>query len=164
MSKRGERTRGAPGRAARIYSAAILFVIAGQLSAATITLNQKDAVVWARDQLITGQVDTLIASSGVLYLNGVSFPITISPSKTFTVSVRLGSGLNRLVATIDSAGVQLASDTLRYTIGYRLRPEIYAYGTASGRSVTLHASIIDNPESSAVAFQWQQDSRNQLQV
>ncbi len=60
-----------------------------------------------------------------------------------------------IVARVDSAGAPSYSDTLRLTLGYKLRPECYAHATVSGSNVTLHATILDNPDSSALTFSWE---------
>ncbi len=141
----------------------LLFILAAFMAevagAMTIRLSPRSPVtVWGRDQVISGIVSES-SGSGTLLVNGISAPFTILDS-AFSVSVRLGNGTTMIVALIDSGGMQFPSDTLRMTLGYRLEPECYAFAIGSGSAFTLHAVVIDNPETSAVSFAWSADARN----
>ena len=142
-----------------VMIAAASFLVAGDLEAVTIRLSPKSpATVWGQEQVVSGTV-TGAFGGGVLYVNGLPEPFAISDS-AFTVPVRIGNGTTVIVARIDSAGTAFYSDTLRLTLGYHLEPECYAYATAAGMQVSLHASVVDNPETSSVSFSWSVDARN----
>lgn len=125
----------------------------------TISLHKKDAVVWAQAQLIEGEVATA-ASEGTLHLNGAPISFHIAGDSTFSVPIKIDEGLNTVVVRVDSAGTPVYSDTLRLTLGYKLRPEIFAYATASGNTVTLHGEVVENPKNVAMTFIWQADKNN----
>jgi cyclomaltodextrinase / maltogenic alpha-amylase / neopullulanase len=133
-------------------------------SATTVKLSPVGpAVVWSRDITITGVVSPQGATAGVLFVQGVEMPFSLTDT-TFTVPVRLNDGTTTIVARVDSAGVPGYSDTLRLTLGYNIRPECFAYATASGNNVTLHASILENPDTSSLTFQWVPRATNPAQV
>lgn len=131
------------------------------LSALTIKLHKQNAVVWSQTQLITGEVDTVVASAGWLMVNGKALPFQFqNQSKQFSVQAILEEGVNILVARVDSSGVPIYSDTLRLTLGYKLRPEVHAYATVANRAVTLHAVVLENPRDAALSFFWRPDANN----
>ncbi len=132
--------------------------------AMTVTLSPAGpTVVWNRDVTITGTVSFSGAATGVLYVQGAPVPFNLSGT-TFTVPVRLNEGTSTIVAGVDSAGIPSYSDTLRLTLGYKIRPECFAYATMSGTNVTLHASILDNPDSSVLTFSWVPRATNPASV
>ncbi len=136
-----------------------LLLLAANGNAVTIRLSPMGpATVWGQNQVISGVVSGSFGE-GTLYVNDAQIPFAMADS-TFSVSVRLGNGTTSIVARIDSAGIPFLSDTLRLTLGYRLEPECYAYATGGGTQITLHAAVVDNPETSAVSFLWSADIRN----
>jgi cyclomaltodextrinase / maltogenic alpha-amylase / neopullulanase len=131
-----------------------LGVLAGLGHATTVTLSPTGpAVVWDRDVTITGSVSSPGPVTGTLFVQGKAIPFTLTAT-SFTVPVQLNQGTNAIVARIDCAGVLTYSDTLLLTLGYKIQPECFAYPVVSGNNVTLHASILDNPDSSALTFAW----------
>jgi cyclomaltodextrinase / maltogenic alpha-amylase / neopullulanase len=127
----------------------------------TLTFSQRSAVVWKQTQLIEGKCSATGLTVGTLLLNGSPIPFAFSaPGDSFAVSVKLAKGTNTIVATVDSAGVVFSSDTLKLTMGYGLRPEVYPYATVSGQNVTLHATVMDNPNSAGLSFFWSEDPAN----
>jgi cyclomaltodextrinase / maltogenic alpha-amylase / neopullulanase len=110
------------------------------------------ATVWNREITITGTA-TSSATHGILYVQGYGVPFSLTDS-SFSVPVRLDEGTAVIVARVDSGGVAVYSDTLRLTLGFNIRPECFAYATSSGNNATLHASIIDNPDSQSLTFLW----------
>lgn len=127
------------------------------LGAQTVTIHKKDAVVWARQQVISGEIDTLVSGAGVLDVNGGAIALSVQqPENTFEASVVLQEGENVIVARFDNA----TSDTLRLTLGFKLKPEVYAYASVSGRELTLHASVIENPDGADLSFAWQAAADN----
>ncbi len=149
-------------------AACLCLLGASELHAFTITLSPKGpATAWTQPQTIRGNISRGLllpsAPSGTLYVNGAGYPFTITDS-TFAVNVRLGDGTSKIVARIDSAGTTFTSDTLLLSLGYRVGPECYAYATVSGLSVTLHAAILDNPDSSALTFAWTADPQSPTAV
>jgi glycosidase len=133
--------------------------------AGTITLLHRDAVVWGRDQIIRGKVTPASPGSATMYVGGTALQFTVPlPGDSFAVNIRIGNGVSLIFARIDSAGIPGYSDTLRYTLGYASHEECYGYATVSGRNVTLHGSVVENPDSVPVRFQWTPDPANPSMV
>jgi len=127
----------------------------------SVTLHKKDAVVWAQDQVIEGEIDTVITRDGVLLLNGDEIPFTIpEPGNLFSVPVTVGEGESTIVVKFESAGEAVLSDTLRLTLGYELLPEIFAFAEVTDRLVTLRARVLENPEGESLNFLWEADEDN----
>ncbi len=158
------------GFSASIFSPSILLLSlvlfpVGSVLGTQVTIYQKDAVVWGQSQVITGIATGVTTNAAVLYLNGTQFPFTLqSPGNTFSVPVWIGRGLNNIIVSVDSAGETFYSDTVRFTLGYTPVPELYAYVTISGRNITLHSSVVSNPDTSIMTYMWGQDADNPSQV
>ncbi|MCL4705530.1 T9SS type A sorting domain-containing protein [bacterium] len=130
------------------------------LHAQTLMLHKKDAAVWSPAQLIEGHVDTLTASAGVLQVNETAVAFQISNDRSFSVPVTLDEGVNLIFARLDHAGAASYSDTLRLTLRYKPRPEVFAYAAVAGFNATLHAAVLENPGSAALSFVWEQAADN----
>jgi cyclomaltodextrinase / maltogenic alpha-amylase / neopullulanase len=143
----------------------ILFSLLDSPALSSVIIRTRDAVVWARSQVVTGSVDSTMAMTGTLYVNGVPVSLQVaSPADTFAVPVLLQPGVNTIVARVDSAGGGRYSDTLRLTLGYSFAPEVYAWAAASGSSASMHVSVIDNPDTSVLAFSWMPDAHNPISL
>ena len=90
-----------------------LIFISSELNAVQITIHKQDATVWAQEQIITGDIDTLISNQGVLHLNQnlIPFEFVISDG-SFSVPVLLEEDLNFILVEVDSLGTEVFSDTL----------------------------------------------------
>lgn len=142
----------------------IFFLTASvNLYADKITLLVKDATVWSQSQTIKGIVNSSYFSSGTLYLNNNPILFSIDNS-SFSIPVFIEEGTNSIFIEIDSAGTQFYSDTLHLTLGYKLRPEVFAYAEAEGNNVSLHGKVISNPDSGALNFNWIADQQNPFNV
>jgi cyclomaltodextrinase / maltogenic alpha-amylase / neopullulanase len=141
------------------YLGLLCTVIVLQLNAQTISFDKLDATVWSQIQVITGGVESLQVNDGTLFVNDIEYPFSISDD-TFSVSVTLDGGVNNIVAYIDDNGTPVYSDTLRLTVGYELRPEIFLYPSVDGRTVTLYSDIIDNPSGTPLTYEWSEDDSN----
>ncbi len=128
---------------------------------ADVRILTRDAVVWSQQQTIRALIDGPMSRTGILYLNGLGTPFVIEEGlDTFALELKIGEGTTPIQLRVDSAGIPLFSDTLRMTLGYNIRPTVYAYATSSSGSVLLHASILENPDSAALYFFWTQDPGN----
>jgi len=128
-----------------------------------ITIHKKSAEVWQRSLEINGEIDPIVSDTGNAFINGVSHDFSIdSETGEFFVPVEFGEGVNEFYVRIDSAQQSFHSDTLYFELGFELQPEIYAYATVSSNIVTLHTSVLANPDSSALSFFWTSDSDNQV--
>ncbi len=78
----------------------------------------------------------------------------------FQFPLTLDEGTNSIVAVSDT----INSNTLKFTLGYNIEPEVYAYATVSGNDVSLHASVIENPDTSILSFKWIEDSKNPISI
>ena len=115
----------------------------------SIEIHKHDATVWAREQNINGKLLDFFESNVTLNINGSLINSSVSFSdSSFSIPVILDEGLSTIVIFADT----VLSDTLRLTLGYKIRPESYLYAEVNGRDVTLHGSLIENPDSSLLYF------------
>ncbi len=123
----------------------------------SILLHTNDAKVWKQDQVISGRLTGFFASSGNLFLNGSMIPFDVSSSdSSFTVNITIPEGESSFFA--EAGGYQ--SDTVRFTLGYELRPDVYAYADVSGQDITLHGTILTNPGNPSLSYKWEADENN----
>lgn len=128
---------------------------------AEIILHKKHATVWGQNQIIKGELVAFFSDHGTLYLNDLPIQFQISSNDTsFTVPIMISEGLNTLCVEVDSVGITITSDTLKLTLGYKLRPEIFAYATVSGNAIRLHSQVIENPDNAALSYFWEADGKN----
>jgi cyclomaltodextrinase / maltogenic alpha-amylase / neopullulanase len=136
----------------------IVLCLVHSATAQGLVLHSRDAEVWARDQVVRGEVIGGL-EEGVLYVNGTASSFSVSGG-IIALPVRLDDGVNEMVVCLSGGPWPACSDTLRWTLGYELRPEILAYATVEGGEVRLHASVLANPDSSDLSFSWSPDPRN----
>jgi glycosidase len=125
-----------------------------QAGAQTVSLDTRSAVVWSRDQVVTGSTD---APTGTLYLDDEAIPF-VTESGRFLVPVRLDSGEHGITAC--AGDPEVCSGTATLTLGFELRPEAYAWATSDGSSVVLHARLVRNPDDAEPSFAWSADPGN----
>ncbi len=137
-----------------------ILIISGlfyNLYSQSIIIHTHDAKVWKQEQVINGRLSGFFASTGNLFLNGSIIPFNISAAdSSFSVDVTIPEGECSFFA---SAG-GYESDTVKYTLGYELKPEVYAYAEAAGPDVTLHGTIINNPGNPSLSYEWEADENN----
>jgi cyclomaltodextrinase / maltogenic alpha-amylase / neopullulanase len=127
----------------------------------SIEILKRDATVWAREQTINGKLVGFFESNVTLNLNGITINSSVNSSdSSFSVPVILNEGLSAIVITANS----VTSDTLKLTLGYNIRPEVYAYANVNGRDITLRGSVIENPDTSSLSFLWIEDENNPAPV
>jgi len=124
-----------------------------------ITFFKRNAVVWSQDQLINGRITDSEVTTNLVH-NGNVIPFMTAADKSFSIPVKLYEGKNWILVEADSAGTKHFSDTLYLTLGYKLRPDVFIYPDVNGSNVTLHAQILDNPESDTLTFFWTADTNN----
>src|SRR5690606_35223050 len=100
--------------------------------AQTIALAEEDATVWALEQEVRGTLTG--AATGTLYVGGAPVAVT---EGAFAVPVRLADAETEIVACVGSGAGEVCPDTLRWTLGYRPRPEAELRATVAGRAVTF---------------------------
>ncbi|MFO7446270.1 MAG: alpha-amylase family glycosyl hydrolase [Ignavibacteriaceae bacterium] len=134
-------------------------ILFSEFSFAQVTITNKDVTAWKREQTITGIVDNSSVTSGILVFNeqNISFQVN---NNSFSVPVILEEGTNTIFALADSSGTEISSDTVRITLGYKLKPEVFVFAEVSGRNVNLHTEVIENPTTSVLTFNWVQDENN----
>lgn len=142
--------------AAYLFAAEVLLAFPFGASAQTIELFETDAVVWLRGQTVTGGTSSDI-SGGELFVNSAPLAFEVTDGG-FAVPVQLDEGENLIVACTPAGTV--CSDTLRWELGYDLRPEAMMDAAVEGRTVTLRGSVLDNPTGTALAFRWGADVDN----
>src|SRR5690606_9180138 len=57
-------------------------------------------------------------------------------------------------------GGSFVADTVELTLAYELKPEAELTPTVEGRTVTLNGRVLDNPDSTALSFEWSVDPEN----
>ncbi|MCU7500056.1 MAG: T9SS type A sorting domain-containing protein [Ignavibacteria bacterium] len=143
----------------------ILLLSSMPVFAQKVVLDEMSATVWGQQQLIKGHIEGLIVNNATLFLNGKSQNVSVAPdSFTFSAQLKIGEGLNAVYVTADSMGKTALSDTLKLTLGYKLRPEMYAYAEVQGRTVTLKSEVIENPDSAQLTYTWSADPLNPASV
>ncbi|MCU7496651.1 MAG: T9SS type A sorting domain-containing protein [Ignavibacteria bacterium] len=131
------------------------------LFAQKVVLDEMSATVWSQQQQIKGHIEGLAASSATLFLNGKGQNVTVAAdSFTFSAQLKIGEGVNTVYVNADSSGKKAYSDTLKLTLGYKLRPDIYAYAEIQGRTVTLKSEVVENPDSAGLTYLWSEDELN----
>jgi len=127
----------------------------------SIEIHKRDAAVWSREQNINGRLNGFFNSEVTLFLNDIEINAAVNfADSSFSIPVILNEGISRVLI---KAGA-FESDTLKLTLGYNIRPEIYAYAAVNGRDVNLHAAVIENPDTSALSFLWIEDVNNPAHV
>ncbi len=127
----------------------------------TIELNSQDATVWAREQNINGKLSGFYQPDVVLSINGNEINSSVnSTDSTFSIPVILNEGLNTIIVSADT----VESDSLKFTLGYKLRSESFLYAEVNGREVTLHGTLLNNPDSSLLYFNIYPDYLNPQSV
>ncbi|HEX2866948.1 MAG TPA: alpha-amylase family glycosyl hydrolase [Ignavibacteriales bacterium] len=143
----------------------LLLLSSVPLCAQKVVFDQMSATVWNQEQLVKGSIEGLGVNSAQLFLNGRQQTVTVAPdSFTFSATLKIGEGVNTVYVTADSSGKKASSDTLKLTLGYKLRPEIYAYAEVQGSTVTLKSQVIENPDSSQLTYSWSEDPQNPASV
>ncbi|MCF7802658.1 MAG: T9SS type A sorting domain-containing protein [Candidatus Marinimicrobia bacterium] len=146
------------------FIVALFVILASSVSvseATEVTIEHQDVTVWSPTQTVTGKVIPPEAASGTLYINGEGQTFTVSQSdSSFSAEVMLGDGENTIVATVDSQGTPIYSDSLRLTLGYNIQPELEIVPEISGSTVDLNLHLVSNPGSVTIDFQWSEDPGN----
>jgi cyclomaltodextrinase len=144
-----------------LTSSVLVTFLVESAQAGSVTLLHRNAVVWGRRQSIRGVLDPPHPGEGTVRVNGTATTFAITaPGDTFSVDLILEAGANAITVSVDSAGSAWISDTLIYTLGYRLLAECCAYATSSGNDVLLHGSVIENPTGAPLEFTWAPDASN----
>ncbi|MHB8579260.1 MAG: alpha-amylase family glycosyl hydrolase [Ignavibacteriaceae bacterium] len=150
----------------RIKIVFLFFIVLSiQLFAIKITLHDKSATVWLRNQTIVGNIDTLFNTKGTLFINSskVSFLIN-SADSSFSIPIIVGKEKDTIFVEVDNGSTKIFSDTIIYSLGYKVSPEIYAYASVTARNIYLHAITIDNPDTSILYYSWSADTSNPYPV
>jgi cyclomaltodextrinase / maltogenic alpha-amylase / neopullulanase len=130
-----------------------------------IIIRKKDAEVWGTSQLIQGKLNGFYTTGGTLTLNNTDISFNLNPQdSSFNVPVELGEGENIIIISAVSGGLPVLSDTLRLTLAYNIRPDVFAYPIVAGREISLISEILENPGSETLNFSWSADLRNPLPV
>lgn len=131
----------------------LLALLGTSARAQTIGLLERDATVWAQEQVVRGTLDG--ATTGTLYVNDLEIPFETAGG-TFAVPVVLGEGESEIVAC---AGA-VCSDPIVFTLGYELRPEVFLFATVADREVSFQGHVLDHPDGGALTFEWEADPDN----
>jgi cyclomaltodextrinase / maltogenic alpha-amylase / neopullulanase len=147
------------------YLLSLYVFVFSPLYSQSIVLHKFDSVVWGAEQEIEGRLMGFFVPDGLLYVNNNPEPFTVNAAdSSFTATVTLHAKSNYIIAMADDNGSVVSSDTLRLTLGYVIRPEVYLSAEVEGRSVSLIAKVLDNPLDLALTFEWSEDDGNPATV
>ncbi|MCF7808316.1 MAG: T9SS type A sorting domain-containing protein [Candidatus Marinimicrobia bacterium] len=141
-----------------------MFLLHQGLLAWTITVDEHDAVIWARTQTIKGDIDTNMVKTGTLRVAETEYSFTTGVEGEFQVDVILPPGLSQIYASIEIDGLAQISDTIRYTLGFDPKPEIHPELTLEGKLLTLCARTVENPLQEELDYGWSVDADNPLNL
>src|SRR5690554_2890999 len=136
----------------------LLFFALSESYGSSILLHTNDATVWRPAQTITGELSGFTAESVIVHHNQNSFEVNVTSDRKFSFEVVLQDLENKI--WIEVPGNPLASDTLRYTLGYKPTPIVQPIATTSGNKATLNAAIIENPYDLPLQYLWVPDALN----
>lgn len=130
-----------------------------------IFLKKKDSVVYSQVQVITGKATGISGTgSGTLFVNEEEHPLYFGSDGAFELEISLKDSLSDIYAYMEADGKTATSETIRLSMGYRLRPEIEIIPEADGREVTIRAEILENPLEEPVEWIWKEDPENKFSV
>jgi len=138
----------------------ILFILVTNSFSQEIILYETDIEVWGTGQQIDGEFVEFSANTGTLYLNDSPIEFELIDSLYFSIPVTIREGENIIFVQVLNEGNLVSSKTISLTLGYEIKPEIFSYPTIEGQSVTLHAKVLDNPDSSIISYEWSSDPNN----
>lgn len=127
--------------------------------ASSILLHTNDATVWHPEQTITGELSGLTVENVIVHHNQDSFSVKVGSNREFSFEVMLRDTENKIWVEVPGNPI-IASDTLRYTLGYQPAPVIQPSVTISGDKAVLKATIIENPYDLPLQYLWVPDSLN----
>lgn len=128
--------------------------------AASIEINERDAVVWLEKQTISGRLNDFFAEQLVVQCNQTLFHIAVKSDGSFYFSLTLRKGENKINIRTTNEAAKIASDTLTLTLGFTPTPIIRPYSSYKNRLLTLHAETIKNPWGQKLNFLWSADKNN----
>src|SRR5690606_33970419 len=120
----------------------------------TLTLAEEPGTVWTQEQTISGTVTGVSGGLGTISVGDRSWPLTVTDN-AFTTNILLEEGVNSVIARWEGDGGEVVADTVELTLGYTLRPEAQLEPSVSDRTVTLTGSVLANPDSTALTFEWE---------
>jgi len=145
----------------KLVTVLLYLLLSSNIFSQSIDLFKRDATVWAREQTINGKLINFFQPQVVINFNGNNINTTVNSSdSTFSQSLILNEGLNTIVVSADA----VKSDTLKLTLGFNIRPEVFAYANVNGRDVTLRGTVLENPDTSVLMFLWIEDPDNPVSV
>jgi glycosidase len=144
----------------------LLLLFSGQfILSQEIIIRKKNAEVWGTRQIINGKLISFFNAAGALNLNNNEIIFTVNAAdSSFSVPVEITEGINTIAVSANNNGTPVVSDTLKLTLAYNIKPDIYAYAVVSGRDATLKVDIIDNPGNELLSFDWSEDTSNPSQI
>src|SRR5436853_76220 len=120
---------------------------------ASILLFTKDAVVWLQQQTITGNASGLSSKKLKWHLNNTTGFTNIHTDGSFSFSFDLTQ--KESIIWVEDVNHSIVSDTIHYTLGYNLLPEVKPFITISNNVATLDAEILSHPYHKPLKFLWE---------
>ncbi|HUF11040.1 MAG TPA: hypothetical protein VMO47_17090 [Rhodothermales bacterium] len=119
-----------------------LLICAGYSYGQSVHIHKHDATVWSTQQTLSGHFEDA-GPSGVLYVDTATIEFVAAPD-SFEVTFDIGAGLHLVYACGETGQEPVCSDTLRLTLGFDPKPEVYAWAAVGDATVFLHARILDD--------------------
>lgn len=144
----------------KFYSFIFVIFLIKDVWASAIILHAKNATVWLPQQKITGSVSNLNTKKITVHFNDSSFFVSIDTHQNFTFNLLLKKKVNIIWVEAGSKQNHVTSDTINFILGYQPLPLVEPYATAKGNTISLYASIKNNPYNLPLLFKWNDDKRN----
>lgn len=122
-------------------------------NSASIILQTKNATVWLPQQNISGNISGFASNKLKWHLNNTSGLVNVHANGTFSFSVTLNTTHN-IIWVEDVTHTNIASDTIKYILGYAPLPEVTPFATIKNNKAALNITITNNPYNLPLHFFW----------
>ncbi len=129
------------------------------LKAASIRLQARDAAAWLPQQTVQGSISGFSAKRLTVHQDNNTFTVAVAANRSFTFSLVLHDGNNRIWVSVNDNGKRVSSDTITLQLGYHPAPVIRPFAVVRGNAATLHATVLSNPWQK-LHYRWTGDTRN----
>lgn len=143
-----------------VFVCCIFLFASFKSAAASIEINEREAVVWLERQTISGRLKGFFAKQLTVQCNRSLFRIAVKDDSTFSFIAILRKGENKIKISTVSRAAKIVSDTLRLTLGFTPTPVILPYASYKNGRLTLHAELVNNPWNRKLNFLWSADKNN----
>jgi glycosidase len=137
-----------------------LVLTGGQIYAASIILNGRDAVVWLPAQKITGKVSGLLTRKVTVYCNNAPYKTDVSSDGNFTAAIALKSRQNIIWAVVKNGNKIIRTCRLNLIMGYQPLPDVQPVAKVYNSKILLSVVTIDDPLKKSYKYFWSPEKSN----